>query len=77
MKPNPKTTQRINVPYKTKSGLEIGLRYEQPRPYMSRDAELIQSALLGQRPSFRIHPAWVFVAVVACYVLVSCMGSLK
>jgi hypothetical protein len=76
MKVDHKNIQRINVPYKTKSGLEIGLRYERPSPDMSRDAELIQSALLGNRSSPSINPAWLFVAAVSCYVLVSCIAGL-
>lgn len=37
----------MKIPYTTKTGLQIGIRYEPPKSYMSRDEELIQSALIG------------------------------
>ena len=41
------------LPYTTKSGLQIGCNYTPPqRNYMSADAELLQSALLGIEPEF-------------------------
>ena len=41
------------LPYTTKSGLQIGCMYTPPpRNYMSQDAERIQMALLGIEPEF-------------------------
>jgi len=50
------------LPYTTKSGLQIGCNYTPPlRNYMSADAELLQSALLGIEPEFsqRRIAGWV------------------
>jgi hypothetical protein len=50
------------LPYTTKSGLQIGRNYTPPqRNYMSADAELLQSALLGIEPEFsqRRIAGWV------------------
>jgi hypothetical protein len=61
----------MRVPYTTKTGLKIGSRYTEPAPQMTRDEELIQSALLGLGQ--RQIPVWlVLVIVIAGYVLVSC-----
>jgi hypothetical protein len=35
------------TPYTTKTGLQIGCRYQVPAPSLGSDAERIQSALLG------------------------------
>ena len=41
------------LPYTTKSGLQIGCNYTPPqRNYMSADAELLQMALLDIEPEF-------------------------
>lgn len=40
---------RAIVPYKTRTGVEIGLLYTPPPPQMTRDEERIQAALLGDR----------------------------
>ena len=60
------------LPYTTKSGLQIGCNYTPPqRNYMSADAELLQSALLGIEPEFsqRRIAGWVAYALflVALY----------
>lgn len=50
------------LPYTTKSGLQIGCNYIPPQHnYMSADAELLQSALLGIEPEFsqRRIAGWV------------------
>ena len=50
------------LPYTTKSGLQIGCNYTPPQHnYMSADAELLQSALLGIEPEFsqRRIAGWV------------------
>lgn len=38
---------RPNPPYTTKTGVQIGLLYQRPAPAMTRDDELLQTALLG------------------------------
>jgi len=44
----------MNVPYKTKTGLEIGKYYQRDmRPEICNDMELIQSVLLGNYKSIR------------------------
>ena len=60
------------LPYTTKSGLQIGCNYTPPqRNYMSADAELLQMALLDIEPEFsqRRIAGWVAYAVflVALY----------
>lgn len=37
----------MRIPYTTKTGLQIGIRYQPPKQGMNRDEELIQSALIG------------------------------
>lgn len=51
-----KSHTRPNPPYTTKSGVQIGLLYQRPAPAMTRDDELIQSALL-RTPSSRVRSA--------------------
>jgi hypothetical protein len=44
----------MNVPYRTKTGLEIGKYYQRDmRPEICNDMELIQSVLLGNYKSIR------------------------
>jgi hypothetical protein len=44
----------MNVPYRTKTGLEIGKYYQRDtRPQICNDMELIQSVLLGNYKSIR------------------------
>lgn len=69
-----KKIQRVNVPYKTTTGVEIGIRYQQPKPMMSRDEELIQAALLGHGKVTNLSPWMIISCVFLCYLLVSCMG---
>ena len=62
------------LPYTTKSGLQIGCNYTPPqRNYMSADAELLQSALLGIEPEFsqRRIAGWVAYALflIALYAV--------
>ena len=50
------------LPYTTKSGLQIGCMYSPPQQnYMSHDAELLQMALLDIEPEFsqRRIAGWV------------------
>ena len=54
-----------HLPYTTKSGLQIGCNYTPPqRNYMSADAELLQSALLGIEPEFSERKVLGFVAYI-------------
>ena len=44
----------MNVPYRTKTGLQIGKYYQKDmRPEICKDMELIQSVLLGNYKSIR------------------------
>ena len=66
------------LPYTTKSGLQIGCNYTPPqRNYMSADAELLQSALLGIEPEFsqRRIAGWV-AYIIFLAVLVSTLVAL-
>ena len=62
------------LPYTTKSGLQIGCNYTPPqRNYMSHDAELLQMALLNIEPEFsqRRIATWVAYALflIALYTV--------
>ena len=62
------------LPYTTKSGLQIGCNYTPPqRNYMSADAELLQMALLGIEPEFsqRRIAGWIAYALflIALYAV--------
>jgi len=53
------------LPYTTKSGLQIGCRYTPPkRNDMSHDAELLQMALLNIEPEFSQRRIATWVAYV-------------
>jgi hypothetical protein len=62
------------LPYTTKSGLQIGCNYTPPqRNHMSADAELLQMALLGIEPEFsqRRIAGWIAYALflIALYAV--------
>lgn len=58
------------VPYNTGKVL-IGSRYEPSRRYeISRDAEIIQAALLGHRRNRLFKKGFVFYVILAVIVLV-------
>lgn len=62
------------TPYTTKSGVQIGIRYEPPKPRMSRDEEMIQRILLGEPHGRGGLSPWLIVAMlVLAYALVSCV----
>ncbi len=66
------------LPYTTKSGLQIGCNYTPPqRNHMSADAERIQMALLGIEPEFsqRRVAGWV-AYIIFLAVLVSTLVAL-
>jgi hypothetical protein len=53
--------------YKTKTGIEIGGRYERPLPQPTPEEELIQRALLhAQGPDYVSLVAYVILLCVAC-----------
>ncbi len=59
------------LPYTTKSGLQIGCNYTPPqRNYMSADAELLQMALLGIEPEFSERKVLGWVAYVVFLIVV-------
>lgn len=66
------------LPYTTKSGLQIGCNYTPPqRNHMSADAELLQMALLGIEPEFSERRVLGWVAyVIFLAVLVSILVAL-
>ena len=66
------------LPYTTKSGLQIGCNYTPPqRNYMSADAELLQMALLGIEPEFSERRVLGWVAyIIFLAVLVSTLVAL-
>ncbi len=62
------------LPYTTKSGLQIGCNYTPPQHnYMSADAELLQMALLDIEPEFsqRRIAGWIAYALflIALYAV--------
>lgn len=68
-----KQRTRPNPPYTTKTGIQIGIRYQLPPPRMWRDEELIQGALLNIKRS-KVPKLWlVLVFVFLCYALVGFM----
>ena len=55
------------VPYTTKSGLRIGCSYTPPtRYYVSQDAELLQSALLGIEPKYSQRRVLGWTVYILC-----------
>lgn len=63
------------VPYTTKSGLKIGVRYDRPAPVypISRDMERLQIGLLHDKPK-RLAPlrrvsTWAWVTNVVLWIL--------
>jgi hypothetical protein len=61
--------QSSTVPYTTKSGLRIGCSYTPPkRYYVSQDAELLQSALLGIEPKYSQRRVLGWTAYIVCLV---------
>lgn len=70
------------TPYKTKSGLQIGLMYEPPRVYESSDdMERLQSALIGRgQPLSSLLRDWsgylgLLAVVLAMLIVANCKGA--
>ena len=61
----------MRIPYTTKKGIKIGLRYEKPLPQLTRDEEVIQAALLGVRRPVNVPLYLVLACLVVGYLLVS------
>jgi hypothetical protein len=57
------------TPYKTSTGLQIGLHYQPPKPnYNSREAEFWQGILLGLEPTYTRRKAYrwgLYIAALA------------
>ena len=63
------------TPYKTSTGLQIGLHYQPPKPnYNSREAEFWQGILLGSKPAHKRHRAsdWALYTIALAAVLFLC-----
>ncbi len=59
------------VPYRTKTGVEIGKYYEpDTRPEISEDMELIQSMLLGNYKSIRQKNFEMFMYFVTLFAVI-------
>ncbi len=55
----------MNVPYTTRTGVQIGRLYTRPAPKTDRDGERIQSALLGDAPRYD----WDGIAIIVVSVV--------
>ena len=64
----------MNVPYKTKTGLEIGKYYQRDnRPEISSDMEIIQSILLGKYESIRRKTVIIYVYFLCITLTIFCL----
>jgi hypothetical protein len=52
------------TPYTTKTGIQIGIMYQHPKPQLSADEELIQSAFLKKRNPFPWRPTLLVVVLL-------------
>jgi hypothetical protein len=61
---------------KTKTGIEIGSKYEKPLPQLTQEEELIQRALLhASGPDYVSIVAYVIFLCVVCGLLFVFVGS--
>ena len=58
------------VPYTTKSGVQIGIRYQPPKQGMYRDEEIVQQALLNVQGQRTPKLSVIIVVACICYMLV-------
>ena len=58
------------TPYTTKTGVQIGIRYQPPKQGLYRDDELLQAALLGDKQPRVPKFVWIVIASVAAYLIV-------
>jgi hypothetical protein len=64
----------MNVPYRTKTGLEIGKYYQKDtRPEISADMELIQSIMLGKYESIRRKTAIIYAYFLGITLTIFCL----
>jgi len=64
----------MNVPYRTKTGVEIGKYYERDtRPEISADMELIQSIMLGKHDSFHQKAKMVYGFALGILLMIFCL----
>jgi hypothetical protein len=64
----------MNVPYRTKTGVEIGKYYQRDtRPEISADMELIQSIMLGKHDSFHQKAKMVFAFALGISLMIFCV----
>lgn len=49
------------TPYTTKTGIQIGILYQYPKPQLSADEELLQSALLRKPKPFPWRPVLLVI----------------
>lgn len=79
MKTNEKN-YRKTPPYMTKTGIQIGLLYQEPfETRASKDADALQQALLEKRlykPKEHITVDWVIVAISVVGLLIIVFGGL-
>jgi hypothetical protein len=64
------------TPYTTKTGVQIGIRYQPPKPGMYRDDELLQAALLGVKQPRVPKLVWLVIASVAAYLMAGCIARM-
>jgi hypothetical protein len=64
----------MNVPYRTKTGVEIGKYYQRDtRPEISADMELIQSIMLGKYDSFHQKAKMVYSYALGILLIIFCL----
>ena len=64
------------TPYTTKTGVQIGIRYQPPKQGMYSDDELLQAALLGVKHPRVPKLVWVVIAAVAAYLMAGCIARM-
>lgn len=67
----------MRTPYTTKTGVQIGIRYQQSPPKMYVDEERLQAALLGCNKPRHLKPWVIVVLSVFCYLLAGLAASFK
>ena len=66
------------VPYTTKTGLQIGIAYTPPVQQLTQDGEMIQSILLGTRPSvIERNGMMLYAALLAAVFIVLAVVVIK
>lgn len=66
------------IPYTTKTGLQIGIAYTPPVQQLTQDGEMIQSILLGTRPSvIERNGMMLYAALLAAVFIVLAVVVIK